>query len=164
VREDARGYDSDKIVFVGERKYMQQTLSDESQISQFDRASWSGAREGRNVGGGVDGGIGVRDDQMAVMQRPDEWRPYVEVEGDARRGLGDIEVFPALLPETQSLEAFGEGESCIQWVVHPTPASFFEILQQNGALDHTIEMTAGCLARDYIFRGKIRDYLNEELW
>ena len=98
------------------------------------------------------------------MQRPDKWRPYVEVEGDARGGLRDIEVFPALLPETQSLKAFGEGVSCVQWVVHPSPASFFEILQQNGALDHTIEMTTGSLARYYIFEGKIRDYLNEELW
>jgi hypothetical protein len=164
VRGDARGYDSDEIVLVGERKYMQQTLSDESQISQLDGASRSGAREGRNVGGGVDGGIGVRDDQVAIMQRTDKWRPYVEVECDARRSLGDIEVFPALLPETQSLEAFGECVSCVQWVVHPSPASFFEILHQNGALDHTIEMTAGCLTRDYIFDIKIRDYLNEELW
>lgn len=100
MRGDARGYDSDEIVLVGERKYMQQTLSDESQIPQLDRASWSGAREGRNVGGRVDGGIGVRDDQVPVMQRPDEWRPYVEVEGDARGGLGHVEVFPSLLPET----------------------------------------------------------------
>ena len=98
------------------------------------------------------------------MQRPDEWRPYVEVECDARRGLKDTEVFPALLPSTRSPEAFGEGVSCIQWVVHPGPTSFFEILQQNGALDHTIEMMAGCLTRDYMIEGKIRDYLNEELW
>ena len=98
------------------------------------------------------------------MQRADEWRPYVQVERDARGCVGDIEVFPVLLPEAQSLEALWEGESCIQWVVHPGPASFFEILQQNGALDHTMEMAARCLARDYVLEGEIRDYLDEELW
>lgn len=100
---------------------------------------------------------------MPVLQRPDEWRPYVQVERDARRGLGYLEVFPALLPEAQSLEAFGEGESCVERVEHTGPASLLEIPQQNGALDHAVEMAAGCLARDYVFEGEIRDDLDEEL-
>jgi len=92
----------------------------------------------RDVGGGVGDGISVRDDQVAVMQRPDEGRPYVQVESDASGRLGNIEVFPALFPEPQPLETFGEGEPCRQWVIHASPASYLEILQQNGALDHTI--------------------------
>lgn len=98
------------------------------------------------------------------MQRADERGPDVQVECDACGCVGYIEVLPVLLPKAQLFEAFGDGVSCVEWVVHASPASFFEILQLNGVLDHTMEMSAGCLARDYVFVGEISDDLDEEFW
>ena len=98
------------------------------------------------------------------MQRADERGPDVQVECDACGCVGYIEVLPVLLPQAQLFEAFGDGESSVEWVVHASPASFFKIPQQNGALDHTTEMSAGCLARYYVLVGEISDDLDEELW